>query len=297
MFDETDKVFVERLTPHLARGARTAMLFGEAIDPESPDAPGLLMLSEAFKVQSATPEAARWLEELPDGDSARRRLPASVLAVAGAALDVRPGAASAFARVLSRTGTWMLLHGALLEGGEGRRAAVIIEPAHPARIYPLLMSAYQLTERERDVTSQILRGSSTTQIATDLHISHLVQRTSRACSTKPACAASATWSARSSSTTTSRGSGTASTGCGGTSRYAAAGVGLGARVETLPARSEIPGDPSGQVTPAYATCISGGVCGGSDVDLATAGGCGWPSRPGVTSRYLRRITRPSSTSE
>ena len=71
----------------------------------------------------------------------------------------------------------MLLHGALLQGGEGRRAAVIIEPAHPARIYPLLMSAYQLTERERDVTSQILRGSSTTQIATDLHISpHTVQQ-------------------------------------------------------------------------------------------------------------------------
>ena len=178
MFDETDKVFVERLTPYLARGARTALLFGEAIDPESPDAPGLLMLNEAFKVQSATAEVARWLKELPDGDSARGRLPAAVLAVAGAALEGRPGAASsAFARVLSRTGTWMLLHGALLEGGDGRRAAVIIEPAHPARIYPLLMSAYQLTERERDVTSQILRGSSTTQIATELHISpHTVQQ-------------------------------------------------------------------------------------------------------------------------
>jgi hypothetical protein len=89
MFDETDKVFVERLALHLARGARTALLFGEAIDPESPDAPGLLMLNEAFKVQSATAEAARWLAELPDGDSVRGRLPASVLAVAGAALDAR----------------------------------------------------------------------------------------------------------------------------------------------------------------------------------------------------------------
>jgi len=39
------------------------------------------------------------------------------------------------------------------------------------------MSAYQLTERERDVTSQILRGSSTTQIAADLYISpHTVQQ-------------------------------------------------------------------------------------------------------------------------
>jgi len=150
----------------LARGARTALLVGEATDPETPDAPGLLVLNEAFEVQSATAEVARWLEELPDGDSARGRLPVSVLAVAGAD-----------ARVLSRTGTWVLLHGAVLDGGEDRRAAVIIEPAHPARIYPLLMSAYQLTERERDVTRQIRRGSSTTQIATELHISpHTVQR-------------------------------------------------------------------------------------------------------------------------
>ena len=162
----------------LARGARTALLVGEATDPETPDAPGLLVLNEAFEVQSATAEVARWLEELPDGDSARGRLPVSVLAVAGADLDVRSGhASSAFARVLSRTGTWVLLHGAVLDGGEDRRAAVIIEPAHPARIYPLLMSAYQLTERERDVTRQIRRGSSTTQIATELHISpHTVQR-------------------------------------------------------------------------------------------------------------------------
>lgn len=27
--------------------------------------------------------------------------------------------------------------------------AVIVEPAHPSRIYPLLMSAYGLTEREK----------------------------------------------------------------------------------------------------------------------------------------------------
>jgi hypothetical protein len=32
------------------------------------------------------------------------------------------------------------------------RIAVIVDPAHPSRIYPLLMSAYGLTGREKEVT-------------------------------------------------------------------------------------------------------------------------------------------------
>ncbi|MGH3712753.1 MAG: response regulator transcription factor [Micromonosporaceae bacterium] len=50
---------------------------------------------------------------------------------------------------------------------------MIIEPAHPARIYPLLMSAYELTERERDVVELVLTGSSTAEIAEALVVSRL----------------------------------------------------------------------------------------------------------------------------
>jgi len=70
-----------------------------------------------------------------------------------------------------------VLHGAcLVEDGE-RRVAVIVEPAHPSRIYPLLMAAYKLTDRERDVTEQVLRGASTAEIArTLLMTSNTVQQ-------------------------------------------------------------------------------------------------------------------------
>src|SRR4029077_19575261 len=58
-----------------------------------------------------------------------------------------------------------------LVSGGSQRVAVIVEPAHPARVYPLLMSAYGLTERERDVTGLILQGNSTAQVAEQLVVS------------------------------------------------------------------------------------------------------------------------------
>jgi DNA-binding CsgD family transcriptional regulator len=180
LFDESDKQFVLALVPHLAEGARRALLVGEASDPETPDSPGLVILSDRWELDSATPGVERWLAELPDGNWAAGRLPSAVLTVAGRAMrsaEDRPSGEVAVSRVLSRNGTWVVLHGASLVSGGTRRVAVIVEPAHPARIYPLLMSAYGLTERERDVTRLILQGSSTSEIAEKMVVSeHTVQQ-------------------------------------------------------------------------------------------------------------------------
>jgi DNA-binding NarL/FixJ family response regulator len=48
---------------------------------------------------------------------------------------------------------------------------VIVEPAHPSRIAPLLMSAYGLTEREQQLTRLVLQGFSTIDIADHLVVS------------------------------------------------------------------------------------------------------------------------------
>jgi DNA-binding CsgD family transcriptional regulator len=169
------------IAPHLAEGARRGLLIGEARDPDGPEAPGLLVLDDRWEVESLTPGVEPWLEELPDGDwESRGKLPAAVLAVAGRALRSaeQPGVPGeiAFARVLSRSGRWIVLHGASLVSDGRRRVAVIVEPAHPARIAPLLMAAYGLTEREQEVTRLVLQGESTTQIAQRLWVSpHTVQ--------------------------------------------------------------------------------------------------------------------------
>jgi DNA-binding CsgD family transcriptional regulator len=52
-----------------------------------------------------------------------------------------------------------------------------LEPAHPARIAPLLMSAYGLTEREQQLTRLVLQGFSTAEIAERLAVSlHTVRQ-------------------------------------------------------------------------------------------------------------------------
>lgn len=181
LFDPDELKFLSDLSTHLAEGARRGLLIGEAKDPDGPEAPGLLVLDSSWKIESLTPGVERWLSELPDGDwEAAGKLPAAVLAVAGRALRTAeqpdsPGEV-AFARVLSRSGQWIVLHGASLVSDGRRRVAVIIEPAHPARIAPLLMAAYGLTDREQEVTRLILAGESTAQIAERLVVSpHTVQ--------------------------------------------------------------------------------------------------------------------------
>lgn len=171
--DEID--FLRQVSTSLAEGAQRGLLVGEATEPEGPDAPGLVVLKEDWSVESLTPGATRWLAELPGDWETREVIPPAVLSVAGRALRTAEGLSApgevAIARVFSQAGRWMVLHGAALVGDGGRRVAVIIEPANPARISPLLMAAYGLTEREQDVTRLVLQGSSTVEIADRLTVS------------------------------------------------------------------------------------------------------------------------------
>jgi DNA-binding CsgD family transcriptional regulator len=180
LFDADELRFVQAVSTYLAAGARRALLVGQALDAEVPDAPGLVVLSETWDVESATPAAQHWLADLPDGDLDRGRLPWSVLSVAGRARRSaenrdRPGEV-AMARVRSRSGGWLVLHAARFVSTASRQVAVIIEPAHPTQISSLLMSAYGLTDREQEVSSLVLQGRSTSQIAGKLVLSpHTVQ--------------------------------------------------------------------------------------------------------------------------
>ncbi len=165
-FDEREIGFMRSVAPALAEGARRGLLMGQASEPDLPDAPGVVVFDEHLNVESLTPTAASWLEEL--GGSAESP-PASVLAAAGRALD--PEGRSAEARVLSIHSRWLVVHGASLPGSSGsRRATVIVQPAQPSHLAPLLMQAHGLTRREQQVTQVVLGGASTTGVARELSI-------------------------------------------------------------------------------------------------------------------------------
>src|SRR6478609_174729 len=176
LFSAVEIKFLHDISIDLATGARRGLLVGEASDPEGPESPGLLILRDDWGIESMTPGVERWLAELPDSNwESQGRLPPAVMSVAGRALRTADLAGApgevAFARVLTRSGHWVVLHGATLVTERDRRVAIIIEPAHPARVSSLLMVAYGLTQREQDVTRLVLQGYSTTEISNHLFVS------------------------------------------------------------------------------------------------------------------------------
>ena len=176
-FSRDEIGFLAAVAGPLAQGARRGLLVGEATDPEGPYAPALIVLDEDWQVQSMTPGAEALLAELPGGavSAARDALPACVLSVAGRALRSLETAGTtgevAVARLRANNGQWMILHGAPLLRDGNRRVAVIVERGDPDRLAPLLMAAYELTDREKDVTRLVLQGEITSSIAARLFVS------------------------------------------------------------------------------------------------------------------------------
>jgi DNA-binding CsgD family transcriptional regulator len=75
--------------------------------------------------------------------------------------------------VRGASGRWLAIYAsrARQTGTEYPNTAVIIEEARPSEIAPLIIGAYGLSPREARVTSLVLQGLSTKEIAADIHLS------------------------------------------------------------------------------------------------------------------------------
>jgi DNA-binding CsgD family transcriptional regulator len=176
-FDDDEVRLLASLSPLIAEGFRRAILSLPASAEEgSEDGPGLVVFDEEGNVESVSSAAERWLAELAEFPAAASAAESRVLqAVAARARraneDLEAHEVPARVRVQTTSGRWLLLDGMRLSGNGGRRAAVMIQPAPAHEIAPLIVEAYGLSERERQVTLLCISGMSTKEIAGALHIS------------------------------------------------------------------------------------------------------------------------------
>jgi DNA-binding CsgD family transcriptional regulator len=179
-FSIEQQEFVASVGRYLAHAVRRSLLLGAAgeASDEADDTPGLILLDGRGEPEAVNAAAQRWLAELavPASTAGPAGLPGAVYVVAAAARRAAGKGSEgvvepARVRVQTRSGRWLVLHGSVLDGGARARTSVIIEVARPAEIAPLIVQAYGLTDRERQITQHVLRGRSTDEIAKQLWLS------------------------------------------------------------------------------------------------------------------------------
>ncbi len=136
------------------------------------DEPGTLLFDAGLGLLSVTRAALRWLEALGWPPSAG--LPAFVYALAARAADTRSGVTI---EVRALQGSWASLHAApLLPATAAGSVVVTIGPPVPAEVAGVLMRAWGLSPRERQVAAAIVSGQPTRQAARALRISEHTAR-------------------------------------------------------------------------------------------------------------------------
>jgi DNA-binding CsgD family transcriptional regulator len=163
-FRPADAAQVAALAPHAARGLRLVLLRAASTRPEAvTDPPGIVRVRPDGHVTAVTDAADRWL-----------RVGGEVLVTAAnavaAAVRGHPDWAGASSRLPLSDGRLLSLHGSRsIEDGE--EVAVIIDAARSAQVATMLVEAYGLTARQRDVLGRLLLGRSMAQVARELGIS------------------------------------------------------------------------------------------------------------------------------
>lgn len=173
-FSSTEVQFVSSMARLIADGLRRGLLLDGAHGDD--DEVGLLVLDADDGVSLSNQAADRWLDRLGAGDRAGARLPLVIPAVARQARALGDPAstaapAQARARVRTRSGRWLIVRGSMLGEGPEAQAAVMLEPARPAEMAPLIAAALGLTDSECRVTELVAQGLSTRQVADRLHLS------------------------------------------------------------------------------------------------------------------------------
>lgn len=185
-FDEGDVAVLEAISSIVATAFRSHV--AQVIPkPGFTYAPGLMLFDRHGAIISANDAASRWLAEIygtddstdwfeilrglesPDVEAA---IPIIPLIARAHAVAAGRDAREARLRLRDQSGRWLVLHASVLDGSSNEgNVAIVVEPAKSGDLAPIIIEAYGLTPRERDVVRAIARGSSTPEIAAELFLS------------------------------------------------------------------------------------------------------------------------------
>ena len=165
-FSARETEFLTAVAPAIATATRLAVR-SEAIDQKAGGHPAIMVVNPQGETRAVTPAAREWQDRLEEIAPGRFTVMMQVMA-SGA----RTAASGGFrARLRVAHGQWAILHASPLIGGDDEQIAVAIEPATGDQLSGLLLTAYGLTARERDICHEVMAGHSTSDIAGRLFIS------------------------------------------------------------------------------------------------------------------------------
>jgi DNA-binding CsgD family transcriptional regulator len=172
-FEADDVALMSSLSTAFALGMRTGLLARMmSAEPIPAAGPAVLIVGPDDTIQQLSTGAEDRLAELTTSTD----LPTGVVAaLVGAARRYATGTVDhpPRCRMRGRNGMWLTLHATTLSARDGAVGDVVvtIDEARPPEIVPLVVAAFDLTPRERDVTLLVLQGVETKEIAARLHVS------------------------------------------------------------------------------------------------------------------------------
>ena len=176
-FEASEIEFLGSLSRQLALGVRTGLLsrLADAPPPTRSVGTAVLVVGADDRIASMSLGAEQRIADLvTTGESAGDPL-AAVGALVGAARRYARGESTTppRSRVRGASGMWLVLQASPLTSFVDRVGEVVvtIEEARPPEIVALVVAAFDLTSRERDVTQLVLQGVDTKEIAAALHVS------------------------------------------------------------------------------------------------------------------------------
>ncbi|HMS89399.1 MAG: helix-turn-helix transcriptional regulator [Acidimicrobiales bacterium] len=175
-FSAEEVAFLATLSEPLATGLRSGLLVRLIGRDAAPGdlGPAVLIVGADDRLVRTSMGTEDLLRELTSGDNMADASGTIYSLVAGAR-RYAAGLSDRLprARVRMPSGRWLVLNASPLADVDGPSGEVVItiEEARPPEIVPLVVAAFQLTARERDVTQLVLQGVDTRDMAAALGLS------------------------------------------------------------------------------------------------------------------------------